>query len=152
MTTNYTDSDPLLQPEIKSSIFNNLPDQFTKYDTMTYNPLDFYTASGEFNLALFNKTFREEQIRRIEFYRKYEEDRLRRLEEEENKVVKFQDLSVGQHLINMKNTIFDITSDIIAGKPISPKLFTKNNRMFYLGLILLIIFIIYLTLNNFIHN
>lgn len=149
--TGTSSYNPELDPEIKTNVFSDLPDQFIQYDEKTYNPLDFYTSSGEFNLALFNKTFRQEQINRIQFYRKQEEDRLRRLSEEPGPP-KFHDLSVGQHLIQMKATVFNIISDISAGKPITPQLFLKDNRLFYLGLLFVVIFVFFLILSNLVSN
>src|SRR5690606_7934556 len=60
-------------------IYRNLPDQFWQYDNMNYNPLDFFTASGDFNLALFNKTYRDEQLRRMNYYNDLEKKRLEEL-------------------------------------------------------------------------
>lgn len=144
--TNPVDSDPELQPEIQATIFRELPDQFVRYDAQTYNPLDFYTSSGEFNLSLFNQTFREEQIKRILFYRKQEKERLAKLAEQPSPI-NLNELSIGQHLIRMKNTFFDITHEMTSNKPISPQLFIKNNRLFYIGLMLLMIFFVYLIFN-----
>jgi hypothetical protein len=144
-------NDPSTKPEITIGAFTDMPDQFTKYDSMTYDPTQFYTSSGEFNLALFNKTFREEQIKRIQFYRKQEEDKLNRLNAEPP-APDFANLSVGQHIFNMKDSVFNTVSDLASGKPLSSSILTKNNRLFYFGLLLVIIFIVYLVLANLVSN
>ena len=41
---------------------SKLKDQYRPYEEPLNNPLDFYTSSGEFNVAQFNKTFRKEQV------------------------------------------------------------------------------------------
>lgn len=56
-------------------------------------------------------------------------------------------LTVGQHLRNMKNTIFDVWNDSMH-EGFNRIFFTKKNRLFYIGLFLLIIFILYLMLLN----
>ena len=56
-------------------------------------------------------------------------------------------LSIGQLLINMKNTIFGIPEDIFS-QGFSKQVFTKDNRLFYLGIFLILIFILYLILWN----
>ena len=123
-------------------------DQYTPYEEPTYNPLDFYTGSGEFNLALFNKVFREEQRRRQAYFRELEEKRLRDLNKEPPPP-KLHQLSIGQHLFNMKDSVINIIYDIQA-EPLSPEIFLKQNRLFYIGLLLLIIYILYLVLMTFI--
>lgn len=57
-------------------------------------------------------------------------------------------LTVEQYLINMKNTIFGIIDDIKLHK-FNKKIFAKNDRLFYIGLFLVIIFIVYLFIMNF---
>ncbi|XWV24919.1 putative ORFan [Tupanvirus deep ocean] len=56
-------------------------------------------------------------------------------------------LTVGQYLINMKNAIFGIGTDL-ASQGFHIDIFTKDNRLFYLGLFLIIIFIVYLFILN----
>lgn len=57
-------------------------------------------------------------------------------------------LSVKQHMINMKNAIYGIWKDIETEKKTTVVIFTKDDRLFYLGLFLLIIFILYVILNS----
>ena len=49
-------ADQLYQNEQRDrNIYSLLPDQFTEYENEIYDPLRFYTSSGAFNLAQFNK-------------------------------------------------------------------------------------------------
>lgn len=131
------------------NIYSQLPDQFTHYKK--FSPFDFFTSSGEFNLSLFNQEFREEQLKRIQFYRDREIKRLKKLQEEMPNPPNLLQMNVGQQLTNMKNTFFDIESDLVH-QPISTSTFTKNHRLFYIGLLLIIIFILYLIINYFINK
>lgn len=125
-------------------------DQFTPYEDKSYDPARFFTSSGEFNLSQFNKLYREEQLKRINFYRSQEEARLKELDKNQP-APDLLNYTLGQHLINMKNTPFNIGSDLINDQ-FSYRIFTKDNRMFYLGLILVIIFLIYLILAYFLNS
>ena len=128
--------------EQTASIYYNVPDQFVEYENKSYNPIDFFTNSGEFNMNLINKSYRLEQLKRMEFYRKLERDRLDTLHKLNPKIEYPLNLSIGQNLINLQNTFFGIYSDLIT-EPININIITKNNRMFYLGMFLIIIFIVY---------
>lgn len=122
-----------------------LPTQFTPYETS--NNFDFYTSSGEFNLALFNKTFREEQLKRIAFFRNEERKRLEELNNLNPPEPKLHELTIGQHIINAKNTVFDIIEDLLT-KPLTTDILTKNNRLFYIGIILMIVYVVYLIIDD----
>jgi hypothetical protein len=134
-----------------TNIFSNIPDQFQRYEDVNKNSFDYFTSSGEFNLALFNKTFREEQLKRIAFYKKLEENRI----DELNKTIKAQpalhELTVGQHILNMKNTFFNIIQDIQT-EPLNLTILTKNYRLFYIGLFFVLIFITFVILKHLIFN
>ena len=56
-------------------------------------------------------------------------------------------LTLSQLLINMKNTIMGIPLDLIT-EGFNTQVFTRDNRLFYLGLFLILIFIIYLIIWN----
>lgn len=51
------------------------------------------------------------------------------------------DYSIFETLINMKDAVFDILDDVICFN-IDLKIFTKNNRMYYIGIILIIILVL----------
>jgi hypothetical protein len=146
-TTSYQAAQIHSSEEANASIFSQLPDQFTKYEDKTYNPIDFYTSSGEYNLSLFNKTFREEQLKRIDFFRNQELKRLQELNNQVKPKPKFTELSIGEHMIKMKDTFFGIISDLET-KKFSINIFLKDYRLFYIGLFLVIVFIIFLILSN----
>jgi hypothetical protein len=133
------------QPSI--DIYRDLPDQFWKYENMTYNPLDFFTSSGEFNLALFNKTFRDEQLKRMNYYNEIEQKRLEELNALQVNEPDLLSMSIGEHLIQMKNTPFEIVNDLRT-QPLNLEIFLKKNRLFYIGIFLILIFILYLMLNS----
>lgn len=122
-------------------------DQFTKYEDQVTDPLAFYTSSGQFNLENFNRTFREEQLKRINFYRNAEIQRLKQLQDIQPVSPPIFQLSVGEHLIKLKNAFFGIVRDLQT-EPLNSDIFTKNNRLFYVGLFLVMIFIIYLIFNS----
>jgi hypothetical protein len=48
------------------------------------------------------------------------------------------DLSVGQIIINLKDTLFDIIDDVINMR-FRTDTFTQNNRLFYIGIFLIVI-------------
>jgi len=128
-------------------IYRDLPDQFWTYENMTYNPLDFFTSSGEFNLALFNKTYRDEQLRRMNYYNEIEKKRLEELNALRINKPDLLSMTIGEHLIQMKNTPFEIAKDLRT-QPINTEILMKGNRLFYIGLFCVFIFILYLIINN----
>ena len=131
-----------------TTVFDNLADQLTKYKNPTYDNFDFDTSGGEFNLALFNKTFRDEQVKRIKFYKNTEERKLDALNKSVVIPPNILQISIGQHLINMKNTMFEIIHETQT-QPVNAKsLLLRNNRLFYIGLMLITIFVVYIILNN----
>jgi len=132
-------------------IYRDLPDQFWEYDNMAYNPLDFYTNSGEFNLALFNKNFRDEQLRRMNYYNDLEKKQLEELNELHKNNPELLDLTIGEHLINMKNAPFDIAKDLTT-EPLNSQILTKDNRLFYIGLFFMVIIVLYLIINSLISD
>jgi hypothetical protein len=135
-------TNPNAQPAGSANIYANIPDQFTKYEQNPQNAFDYFTSSGEFNLALFNKTFREEQLKRIAFYKDLEEKRLKELNTEFKPMPDLHKMTVGQHLLNMKDTFFAIWQDLQT-EPLNSSIILRDHRLFYIGLLLVIIFIIY---------
>jgi len=133
--------------EQNPSIFYNLPDQFTEYENKSYNPIDFLTNSGEFNLNLINKSFRLEQLKRMKFFRQRELERLETEAKLNPQPIPLTQLTIGQHLVGFQNMFYGIVSDL-TDKPINSEILTKNNRLFYLGIFFLMIFIIYAILSR----
>jgi hypothetical protein len=129
------------------SIYYKLPDQFVEYENRSYNPIDLLTSSGEFNIDLINKSFREEQLKRMEFFRQRERERL----EAEAKLARvptpLTQLTVGQHLDNFQSMFYGIIRDTKT-EPLNSEIVTKDNRLFYLGIFFFILFIIYAVLSR----
>src|SRR5689334_15394778 len=89
--------------EQDTNIYYKLPDQFVEYESKSYNPFYFFTSSGEFNLNEINKSYRLEQIKRMQFYKDLE---LKRLEElnRTKQPPNLTDYTVAQHMDNFQNT------------------------------------------------
>ena len=135
--------DRLKNKEQGTNIYYKLPDQFVEYESKSYNPFYFFTSSGEFNLNEINKSYRLEQIKRMEFYKKLEQRRLAEMDRIRPPVPNLMELTLYQHVINFQNTFFGIIHDLQT-EPIDMSILTKNYRSFYLGALLLIIFLLYI--------
>lgn len=129
-----------------TNIYYELPDQFTQYEYRSYNPIDFLTSSGEFNLDLINKSYREEQLKRMKHFRKLEKQRLALAPQPPPSILS---LSLGDNVLEFQKTFEGIFDDLTNHSvPISLNIFTKDNRLFYLGILLLMIFFAYMIINN----
>jgi hypothetical protein len=138
-------------PELRSNIYSKIPDQFARYESKTYNPFDFYTSSAQFNLSNINQHYREEQLKRLQFYRDKERQRMQDLNDSIQTTPSLTSLTLGQHLTNLKNTFFGIGHDLTK-EGFKTNVFTKDNRLFYLGIFLLLIYLLYLILSNIFAN
>lgn len=103
------------------NIYDKLPDQFTKYENELSNQKNFD-----------NKKYNEEQSTKIN------QDDLSK------NPLKMNIIDI---LTQMKNTLFEIIEDLET-KKFSRQIFTKDDRLFYLGLFLIMIFIIYFIMIN----
>jgi len=94
----------------------------------------------EIFLKKFNKTFEEEQ-------EKIRDKKIKNIKVNKKKVKNIHDLTLGEILVNTKNTYMGIIADLLLGnfdKGII-NVFTKEDRIFYIGVSLLIIsFLIYI--------
>ena len=93
-------------------------------------------------LKKFNKEFEKKQgLSRLKL------SKMKKKYNKKNKKKNIHELTIGEILINTKNTYIDIITELISGdfnNGIS-FIFTKNNRIFYIGVSLLIIsFLIYI--------
>ncbi len=88
----------------------------------------------------FNLQFDKLKADSKEKYKKNQEDRLLKLNSEANKPsdVPFYKKNIGQLFIGIKDTWFEILDDIL-DKQFSIKIFTKDNRLFFIGLTICII-------------
>ncbi len=134
--------------EQETNIYYSIPDQFVEYESKSYNPFYFFTSSGEFNLNEINKSYRLEQIKRMQFFKELEEKRLAEMYRLNPPIPNLGELSIDQHMRGLQSTFFGIVSDL-ENKPIDTKILTTNHRLFYLGIFCLIIFMLYLILNQF---
>ena len=109
---------------------------------------DILNQEGEQEIFLqkFNKEFEEEQEIRKKRIVDFEKKKLRS-KNYNSKMKNIHDLTLGEILINTKNTYMDIISELISldYKDGIAAIFTKENRIFYIGVSLLILsFFIYI--------
>lgn len=109
--------------------------------------MDNYYDNNNFDLEKFNKRFKQLQDKDKETANLEREEYLKTLEKKED-VKKITNLSVADILTNTKNEVLDLTYEIISfefeGFSGFIDLFTKNNRLFYVGLFMLLIcFVLY---------
>ncbi len=109
-----------------------------------YKPADF-TTNGEFDLGKFNDSFDKSKEEQKQITKINDTAKLNSLNQTISKKSLFQ-LSTGEMLIGIKDTWFGIIDDIIhlnfytnQGKQSLTSIFIKDDRMFYIGLTLLII-------------
>lgn len=90
------------------------------------------SSNNEFDVYKFNQEFENSQ-------NKIEEEEIINIEEIEDD--KLHEMSIGEIFINMKEEVFGIINDVLSLNYESSfsEIFTKNNRLFYFGLFLLII-------------
>lgn len=103
--------------------------------------MDNYYDNNNFDLEKFNKRFKKLQNEDKEEEKLERESYLKTLEKKE-KIKKITDLSVGDILTNTKNEVLDLIYEIISfefeGFDGFIDLFIKNNRLFYVGLFMLL--------------
>ena len=104
--------------------------------------MDNYYDNNNFDLEKFNKRFKQLQNEEKENEKLEREAYLKTLDKKE-KIKKITDLSVGDILTNTKNEVLDLIYEIISfefeGFDGFIDLFIKNNRLFYVGLFMLLI-------------
>ena len=113
---------------------------FLCHSNINFILLLLYMALREvdrFDVKEFNKVYNDYISKKKESILEQEERRLDRLNNMKEYIPLHQ-LSVGQHLINTKDTWFDILDDLLQFR-FNIRTFNKQNRLFYIGLTLLII-------------
>lgn len=92
-----------------------------------------YNSNNEFDIYKFNKEFENSQKDNLD------EEEIINVEEIESD--KLHEMRLGEIFTNMKDEVFGIISDILSLNYENnfSEIFTKNNRLFYFGLFLLII-------------
>lgn len=135
-------------PEIQygdhiSSIKNNIDNSDPVYQAtrpdLEIDPTDV-RSDNMFNLELFNKKYEDVRKRRQKRIKEIEEEKLARLNRLKHKK-KLHQFTVGEHMFNMKDALLGTLNDILRLN-ITIKTFTKQNRLFYLGLFTLITILI----------
>lgn len=112
----------------------NPTDDFIGTDEGKY----FYrTDTGEFDFDKFNLKFDQYKERRDAEKEKNMQEKLAKLNKPK-KIIPIYGQPIGQVLIDTKNSLFELLDDILQGE-INPITFTKNHRLFYIGLVLLFI-------------
>lgn len=108
--------------------------------------------SKTFDLDKFNREFiykREKTKLQTEIQSK---ERLDKLNKEANeKILPLYSLSVSEIFIGVKDTWFDILDDLLAMN-ININLISKNNRLFYIGVTVIIIAVLFYLYNFFIEE
>lgn len=135
-------------------LLDNSPDKLSKSDNI-YSQInddleikksDIY-IDNTFNLDLFNKKYEDIRKKKQKIVKDTEQKRLSKLNITEF-TKKIHEYTVGELLFKLKDSIFGILGDLLRFR-FRLDTFTKNNRLFYLGLlILIIILIIYLFSKN----
>jgi hypothetical protein len=103
--------------------------------------IDNSYSEGEFDPTKFNKLYNKEINKIDKRYKDKEEEKLDKLEIKV-KEKKIYQLNIAEIIINTKNTFFDIMNEILKLQFNNFKtfigIFTKNNRVFYIGILLLL--------------
>lgn len=94
-------------------------------------------GNGKFNIDQFNRDFDQYKDQRKEEMRKEIDKKLSELNKPPEHIAPY-DLSVGQIMINTKDAIFNIIDDLFNFK-ISWRTVLRDNRLFYLGVFVIMI-------------
>jgi hypothetical protein len=110
----------------------------------------YYTAIPAFDVNKFNQDF-DAYLARQKAERLLREEKFLGQKQIEIRDKLLHELTFIELLINMKNEFFDILDDM-ASLNISLETFTKRNRLFYIGLLLLIFAIMLVCVNIIFYN
>ncbi len=106
--------------------------------------------SHDFDINKFNRFYEQYRIKRDRDMRRYMVDKLDKLDVKANIPMPHQE-TTGSILIKMKDALFNILDDILQHR-YTVNTFTKNNRLFYIGIMVLIIALIVFVYYIFIHK
>ena len=105
--------------------------------------MDNYYDNNEFDINEFNKNFEMMQEEKKKKKELENEEYLKKLESTQEEDKKIMDLNIIEIFTNTKNEILDLVYEIISFDYETLQdfitLFTKNNRLFYVGLFLLLV-------------
>lgn len=97
----------------------------------------YQSNNGEFDIDKFNLGYEQYKRRREKNKRIKMREKLDELNKQDEKTPIYSE-SIGKILINTKDSLFQILDDLLQHK-FKIDTFTKNNRLFYIGLILIFI-------------
>jgi len=97
----------------------------------------YINNDGKFDINRFNRDYDQYRIRRKEEMDKKIALKLAELNKPKPEIPIYQK-SIGTILINTKDTLFEILDDMLQGN-FSSNTFTKNNRLFFIGITMIII-------------
>lgn len=100
----------------------------------------------EFDIAEFNKKFEQVMDERKKETENEEKNKLKKLESETEKKKTPYNQTIGEILIGIKDTFIDIVHDILNGE-FDSDLLLKKHRLYYIGISILLIVVIYSILN-----
>jgi hypothetical protein len=103
--------------------------------------------SNKFDVDKFNKSYDEMLKNKEIINQKKRDDLLNQLNTDKPKSI--TDQTIGEVLINTKDTIFDIFGDLLRPHRLSSNTLTKNNRLYYLGILCLLISLFILIYSSF---
>jgi len=94
-------------------------------------------SDGKLDIDHYNREFSQYSDKRKEEMKRVLAEKLEELNKPKQ-VELIYDLSIGQIALNTKDAIFDILDDTVNLR-FTSNMLTKNNRLFYLGIVLVII-------------
>jgi hypothetical protein len=106
----------------------------------TITPQDVQT-DGKFDASKFNNVYNEVKKKKQEQAMKIEQERLANYKEDKQSDI--LDVKVYDLLVDYSDNVYGIASDVVAGRP-----WMHNNRLLYLGITMVLISVVYFTLNN----
>jgi uncharacterized membrane protein YcjF (UPF0283 family) len=108
-------------------------------DDLQIDLSDVY-LDNTFDLNLFNKKYEDVRKRRQQNIQLFEQEKLKQLDKTSFKK-KLHQYTVGELLFGIKDTIFGILIDLL-NLQFTINTFSKQNRLFYIGLFIFIIIVI----------
>jgi hypothetical protein len=103
--------------------------------------------SKKFDIDKFNKSYDEMLKNKEIMNQKKRDEMLNQLNLTKPKLI--TDQTIGEVLINTKDAIFDIFGDLLRPSRLNSETLTKNNRLYYLGILCLLISLFILIYSSF---
>lgn len=136
-----TDSE--FSEELKNIDIENIVKQRNEDVKLPENNSNLTNKLSNFNVKKFNIDFDVEKALKEKQRKQNEKTKLEKLEKPEPKKKVFE-LSIGEILIGIKDVWFEILDDLLQQR-FNLSIFTKNNRIFFIGLtITIVVIMIYL--------